>query len=338
MSFRPFPIPARVLIVLLLSALPWMPAQALRVNDYPTLNAFIDTMADRHGFSREELRFWFRKTNIRRDILEAMDRPREASPWHEYRQQFVTRQSARRGLRFWKKNEEALARAQEHYGVAPEIILAIIGVESQYGYNKGRYRVIDALTTLALEYPRRSRFFLKELEQYLLLTEEINKPPLKVKGSYAGAMGLPQFLPSSYRNYAIDFDGDNRRNLFTNGADAIGSIANYFRIHGWRRDEPVIADADVPAELHIELEERGREPTLPIKYFVGYGIHPLEHHDGERKASLIRLAGRDRPVYRFGFYNFYVITRYNRSTNYAMAVTELARMIRKAYMGESAKQ
>ena len=307
------------------------PCPAVSPGDYPALHTFIQEMSGKHGLAIPDLKRWFDQADIRQDILAAVNAPKEALPWYRYRELFVTKQNAMRGKRFWGANARSLARAEREYGVDPAMIIAILGVETQYGRNLGRHRVMDALTTLMLEYPRRRVFFRRELEEYLLLTRELGINPLTLRGSYAGAIGVPQFIPSSYRRYAVDFDGDERINLVSSTADAIGSVANYFRQHGWERDGLVIADIRLEGELATWIEELDSNPITSLKYLITYGILPLEYNQIDQSAALIRLEEETGPVYRFGYNNFYVITRYNRSRNYAMAVYELSQWIRQVY-------
>ncbi len=307
------------------------PAGAVTVRDYPALGTFIQEMVEKHHFSEQELEQWFARANVRQEILDAIRAPKEALPWHRYRELFVTETSARRGASFWQAHAQTLARAEREFGVDPATVVAIMGIETRYGRSSGRFPVMEALTTLMLEYPRRSTFFRRELEQYLLLTRELKLDPLALQGSYAGAIGVPQFIPSSYRRYAVDFDGDHRIDLVDSYADAIGSVANYFKQHGWQPNAPVIADIELDGELIAWLDELGSRPVVPIKYLIGYGLLPLDYNGVDHAAALIRLEERAGPVYRLGYNNFYVITRYNRSSNYAMAVYELARSIRRTY-------
>ena len=309
-------------------------AQALDFRKYPALRTFTGDMAEKHGFSVAKLKQVFRCATIRPDIIEAMERPSEALPWHEYRNIFVTVDNARRGARFWKENAQDIARAQERYGVPPEIIIAIIGVESRYGRSKGGYTVLDALTTLTLKYPPRADFFREELEEFLLLTREIDANPCEVKGSYAGAMGLPQFMPSSYRRLAVDFDGDGRRDLLDNPTDTIGSIAHYLHNHGWEAGAPIIDEVKLEGTLYFWVEKLGVKPALSMRQLAEYGIFPRQAGNPERRSALISLEGEYGPFHRLGFNNFYVITRYNLSKRYAMAVVELGNMIRR-YMEEN---
>lgn len=311
--------------------MPATPCLAIDLDELPEINNFIDYMVDKHDFSTEELQEIFYKTEIREKVVAGMDSPREAVPWYLYRQQFVTVFGAKRGARFWKKYEAAVASAAEQFGVAPEIILAIIGVESQFGHNAGHYRVMDALSTLAFSYPRRSKVFKGELEQFLLLARELGKDPLSVKGSYAGAIGYPQFLPSSYRNYAIDFNQDGRIDLINSAEDAIGSVGNYFKIHGWQKDEPIVDRVTFTGPIDPWLLKLDIKPRLTVANLGFYSIKPKKYKSPERKAALIKLESEKGKFLRLGFENFYVITRYNKSVNYAMAVFELSQMIKFQY-------
>ncbi len=322
--------PALVLSLVLMVALP-VTAFAVSLDAHPELQSFIQAMVTNHGFSERKLNNWFRQTNIQQDIIQAINTPKEALPWYEYRKLFVTKPSANRGQRFWKNNATALSMAQRKYGVDPATIVAIIGVETQYGRNTGRYRVLDALTTLTLKHPPRRKFFRGELEAFLLLTRELQTNPLKLRGSYAGAMGVPQFIPSSYRQYAIDFNGDGRRDIIGNVTDAIGSVANFLKAHGWQKDGAVIERLELEEELVVWLEKIKSSPMPPLQYLLGYGILPVQYNDGDPSTALIRLEGESGPLYHLGYNNFYVITRYNRSRNYAMAVFELSEWIRRLF-------
>lgn len=322
----------RFIFSILVTLVMYKPASALELSSYPVIETFIEEMERDHGFYSHELEQLFEEVEIRQDIIDIMNRPGEAKPWHEYRDQFVTTLNAKRGVKFWKKWERPLEYAKFKYGVDSEIILGIIGVETQFGINKGRHRVIDALTTLAFVFPRRNSLFRKELKNFLILTRELKHNPLTVTGSYAGAIGLPQFLPSSYRQYAVDFDEDRKVNLMDSEIDAIGSIANYLKIHGWKNGEPVI---DTAVLDETELEDYNFDnikPRLSLAELDDYGIRAANHAGNrDRKAVLLELEGKKESIYRIGFDNFYVITRYNKSTKYAMAVIELARLIREMY-------
>ena len=238
--------------ILLVSMLIGPPgANAGNYNDQPQVQAFIDMMVDKHGFEQQQLVAVFNEAKRREDILELMRKPAEkVLKWHEYRKIFLTAGRIDGGVDFWKQNLDALQKAEATYGVAPQIIVAIIGVETRYGGNTGRHRVIDALSTLAFDYPPRSEFFSGELEQFLILGREEDIDVTTTTGSYAGAMGYGQFIPSSYRHYAVDFDGDGKRDLWENKMDIIGSVANYFKEHGWKTGEPVAVLASVEGERY----------------------------------------------------------------------------------------
>jgi len=310
------------------------PATAIELAEYPELRALIDEMVEQHGFERAKLERTFKRVRFRQEIIDAIETPKEALPYHEYRELFVTTQNRNRGQRFWKKHDATLREAQERYGVPPEVVVGILGVETSYGRNKGRFPVMDSLTTLTVAYPRRATFFRRELGEYLLLSQEINLDPMSVKGSYAGAFGIAQFIPSSYRQYAVDFNGDGKRDLIHNADDAIGSVANFLKRHGWQANAPVAADARVEGTLYEWVEKLGIKPLLSLRDLGSYGIHPAstplpEGSDGvDPTAALVAVEGRAGPIYRLAYNNFYVITRYNRSARYAMAVYELAESVR----------
>ena len=314
-----------------LLALAAAPAQALELGEYPDLRRFVDEMVERHGLARGMLNRLFEEVELKPAVVHAMERPREGLPWHEYRQSFLDEPHIRDGARYWKKHAAALVRAYGQYGVPPEVVLGILGVETHFGRNRGSYRVIDALTTLTVDYPPRAEFFRRELEEFLLLARELKRDPRSLRGSYAGAIGIPQFIPSSYRRYAVDFDGDGRRDLIGNPSDAIGSVANFLKVHGWRAGEPLWDETRLEGTGFGFIEQLGAKPVLSLEELIRYGVFPVHHVDGERRAALISLEGENGPIYRIGYHNFYVITRYNRSKRYAMAVTELGEEIRQRY-------
>lgn len=290
---------------------------------------FITAMHKTHGFNKNELRKVFTRVNINPKIIEAISRPAEAKPWHEYRPIFLTNNRIDGGVEFWKQHEEALDRAYNEFGVAPEIIVAIIGVETQYGKHGGRYLVLESLATLAFNYPKRSKFFKNELEQFLLLAREEKMNPLGIKGSYAGAMGKPQFIPTSFRRFAVDFDGDGKRDLWENSVDVIGSVANYFARHNWRKDQPVASKASVNGSGYKELVEKGIRPHTELAEFFKQGIEIADEFPPDEKAALIELQLQDGLEHWVGLDNFYVITRYNHSELYAMAVYQLGKAIKE---------
>ncbi len=287
---------------------------------------FIDEMAQREGFNAAELRGLFKDVERQEKVLEAIAQPAEGLPWHRYRPIFVTEERARAGAEFLRANAEVLARAEEEFGVPPEIVTAIIGVETFYGRHKGGHPVLDTLATLAFAYPPRADFFRGELKEFLVLARAEGLDPRSVNGSYAGAMGMPQFISSSYRHYAIDFDGDGQRNLWDSNADIIGSVASYLERHGWRAGDPIAArvgDGGNPAELvHDGLKPRVAPAELRE---AGVEVSP-QPADSER-VSVIELDTGDGHEYWVGWPNFYSITRYNHSALYAMAVFQLSQRI-----------
>ncbi|MFZ4077603.1 MAG: lytic murein transglycosylase B, partial [Legionellaceae bacterium] len=217
------------------------------------VQAFIQSMVDQHGFKRDQLVSVFREAQYQPKIIESMDRPYEKKTWTVYKSLFLTPERVEAGLEFWRDNKETLARAEKVFGVPAPVIVAIIGVETLYGKHQGTYRVLDALTTLAFNYPKRAEFFTKELKEYLLLCRDHHVSPAQYMGSYAGAMGKPQFMPSSYRFYAVDFSGNQRPNLMSNDEDVIGSVANYFHQHGWKMNEDVVQPAYVRGSRYKTL-------------------------------------------------------------------------------------
>jgi membrane-bound lytic murein transglycosylase B len=301
-------------------------------NSMPGLNQFIDEMVSKHQFDKSELEQVFDQVVIKDSILKAISRPAEKSkPWYDYRKIFITDKRIKGGVKFWQQNRADLMRAEQTYGVPAEIIVAILGVETRYGGNVGGFRVIDALSTLAFRYPPRSPFFTKELENFLILTREEQMPLLDPVGSYAGAMGLGQFMPSSYRAYAVDFDGDQHRDIWTNPTDAIGSIANYLKQHKWVAGESIVHPTTSPEQTPTLLVEKGYKPSLSRAELSQAGIDLTELPQGDDLIAVISLTQKNGEEYWLARQNFYVITRYNRSRMYAMAVTQLADEIRKQY-------
>jgi membrane-bound lytic murein transglycosylase B len=252
--------------------------------------------------------------------------------WDEYRAIFVNERLVRTGLAFWRQHRGQLERARRTYGVPEEIIIAILGVETFYGRNTGRWRVIDALATLAFDYPPRAPYFRGELENYLLFAREMELDLFAVKGSYAGAIGIPQFMPTSYLRYAVDFDGDGVSDLSGNAADAIGSVGNFLKRHGWRRGEPVQRGARVNGDGHGAYVDGDPLPRHTLEELTLAGIEPRGAPlPAGTRAVLLELRSPERPAeYRLGLQNFYVLTRYNRSVFYAMAVSDLAETLRAA--------
>ncbi len=290
--------------------------------------ALIAQMVEEHGFDRDELSAVIGKAQRQDSILEAIARPAEkAKPWYEYRKIFVTKKRRDAGVAFYKEHEATLKRAAKEYGVPAEIIVAIIGVETYYGRIAGRYKVLDALSTLAFDYPKRSPFFTKELKHYLLLTREQGQDPAVLTGSYAGAMGYGQFMPSSYRNYAVDFDGDGKVDIWHNPVDAIGSVANYFKRHGWKTGEEVVAPAVLGKNVPISLFNDGLKPKHTLGEYAAEGLTTPMRLPADTPATAIRFEQQKGYSYWLGLPNFYAITRYNHSAMYAMCVYQLSQSI-----------
>jgi membrane-bound lytic murein transglycosylase B len=291
---------------------------------------FIDEMVKKHGFDQRMLSYWMERVEQQKSALEAIARPAEAKPWKDYRPIFITSRRISNGVEFWKKHKDILAKAEKHYGVPAEIIVAIIGVETFYGKRIGSYPVFDALTTLGFDYPPRGSFFRKELEQFLLMSREEKKDPRSLKGSYAGAMGMPQFISSSFRAYAVDFDGDGHRDLWNSTADAIGSVANYFTRHGWQPGKPIASRASVVKPMD-GLGGKEMKPHTSLAEFKQRGVSPMKPFASDEMATLLKLDGSDGDEYWLGLNNFYVITRYNHSPLYALAVFQLSQAVASEY-------
>lgn len=289
---------------------------------------FAEELAERHGFDASRISETLAGAERRQDILDAISRPAEAKPWYEYRPIFLTPSRIEGGIEFWNEHEDLISRASEKYDVDPAIIVAIIGVETRYGEHTGGYRVLDALATLAFHYPPRSSFFRRELEELFLLGRDEPLSLTDIKGSYAGAMGLGQFIPSSYREYAVDFDGNGGRDLWQ-PADAIGSVANYFRQHGWRQGQPVAIRAEVAPNAR-PMGDAPIKPKWTLSELEQRGFRPSESVDPGLEATLIALEQPNEDEFWLGFHNFYVISRYNRSALYSMAVLQLSRAIEEA--------
>lgn len=311
----------------------------VRTSGYAARNdvrAYIDQMARQHGFDRRKLSKLFAQVKTQPSALRAMSAPIEQPPkWYEYSASLLSDTRVERGLDFWRDNEPALVEAESEFGVPPEIVVAIIGVETFYGRVSGRYRVIDTLTTLAFDYPRRAEFFRKELTDFLLLCREQHLSALEPRGSFAGAMGLPQFMPGTFRDYAIDFDQDGRIDIWHDASDSVGSVANFLLWHGWQRHEPVLLPAQVDNAEVLRLLNGGISDRRALHEWeqdgvrVGEGLP--ESGAADSPAALVMLEQPAVSSYWLGFNNFYVLTRYNRSRLYAAAVWQLAEKIRAAH-------
>jgi membrane-bound lytic murein transglycosylase B len=284
-------------------------------------------MVQKHQFETAELRRLFGLAQSRPAILRAISAPGTARPWHEFRRLNVDPVRIKGGVAFWRQHAAALELASREYGVPEELIVATIGIETLYGRNTGGHRVLDALTTLAFQYPPRAELFRSQLEEYLLLLRETGLDAMKIRGSYAGAIGIPQFLPGSYRRYAVDFDGDGRRDLMGTTADAIGSVANYYKAHGWKPGAAIVVPAQAGEDVKALLE-MGIKPQLKIAELKRFGVTPAVPVEEGAEAAMFVVETEAGPRYWLGLNNFYVITRYNRSVNYALAVYELAQELR----------
>lgn len=324
----------KLLASLLLAAGVLTSAQAADYAQHPLALELMAEMRDEFGFTDEHLQQVFAQARKQQSILDAISRPAErVKPWKEYRPIFLTRQRIDKGLEFWAANEAALSRAEQEYGVPAEFIVAIIGVETFYGGNTGRYAVLDALSTLSFDYPPRAPFFRGQLKQFLLLTREEQLDPASLKGSYAGAMGLPQFMPGSFRAYAVDFNDDGQINIWTDAVDAIGSVANYFIEHGWQPGQQVVLPARWKGKDTEPVLTGGLDPKHSIKELKALGWRPGGKIAAKTKATAFRFEGEEGVEYWLGLPNFQAITRYNRSEMYAMAVTQLAETLKHEYQG-----
>lgn len=298
----------------------------------PNAQQFIDKMVNKHGFDRQQLQEILSQAKRLDSVLQLMDNQAPTTSvkppsgpngaWLRYRKKFITPDNVQNGVVFWNQYEDALNRAWQVYGVPPEIIVGIIGVETRWGRVMGKTRILDALATLSFNYPRRAEYFSGELETFLLMARDEQDDPLNLKGSFAGAMGYGQFMPSSYKQYAVDFSGDGHINLW-DPVDAIGSVANYFKAHGWVKGDQVAVMAN------------GQAPGLPngfktkysISQLAAAGLTPQQPLGNHQQASLLRLDVGTGYQYWYGLPNFYTITRYNHSTHYAMAVWQLGQAV-----------
>lgn len=319
------PIIATLFLLKLL--LPAAAANALDIRQYPALEELVDTMVKEDGFPRDELEAILTSSRVDQNTIDLMNRQYEALPWHRYRDLFINQARIEKGVSFWQEHMELLQAAEEAYGVPQEIMVALIGVETHYGTRMGDRRVLDSLVTLTADYPRRSEFFGSELRTFLKTTRAEGIAPDSVLGSYAGAIGIPQFMPTSYEAYAVDFNNNGRRDLVGEMEDAVGSVANYLSVHGWRRDQAIFAPvSESLPESATELVSRRAKLAHSVADLVDAGVKFDQRGAGDR-AALFYLTQESGKTYVVGFRNFYAITRYNPSVNYAMAVTELSLQI-----------
>lgn len=309
--------------------MPTLPVSASQYLDTSAGQEFVRDMVSDYGFEAERVAGILEQAERQDAIIESISRPAEKTlEWHSYRGIFMRADRIAQGAAFRAEHADAFERAEREFGVPAEIIAAIIGVETWYGKYRGNYRVLDALATLAFDYPPRSRFFRSELKHYLLMTREQGLDPTKLKGSYAGAMGYGQFISSSYRNFAIDFDDDGVADILNNPVDAIGSVANYFKAHHWKPGAPVAdrLDTELPAES--PLLTKGLKPTLTVADYREAGLSVPADIAADASARVLRLKGEGEHELWLTYHNFYVITRYNHSHLYAMAVYQLAQALK----------
>jgi len=302
----------------------------------PEVRSFIENMVERHDFEAESLRTVLASAESQQSILDAIAKPAEKTlTWNEYRAIFLTDERISAGAAFWRDHAAELERISSETGVDIEILVGIIGVETYFGRITGRYRVLDALATLAFDYPPRSKFFTRELEEFLLLVREEGIAAVEPTGSYAGAMGAPQFMPSSFRAYAVDSSDDGKRDIWSNWSDVIGSVANYFVAHGWQSGNEIAAQAALSDAWKGSRPDNGLTPKETVGTLSAQGVlfsttMPVDH-----ESQLMVLEGADGDEYWVGFHNFYVITRYNRSVMYALAVHQLGQEIALEVAGDA---
>jgi len=304
-----------------------IPAQAVDIDSYPELVKLVNKMIKEDGFSRSELATVLADAKVDPKTIELMNRQYEALPWHKYRDIFINKARIDKGVVFLKEHKELLNAAQQKYGVPPHVITALIGVETHYGTSMGNRRVLDSLVTLTADFPRRTKFFSAELRQFLKTTREENIVANSVMGSYAGAIGIPQFMPTSYEAYSVDFNNNGKRDLVNELEDAVGSVANYLAVHGWREGQAIFSSlsGSLPEAAKGSVSKRAK-PKLTATELQNLGVD-FNRKGASKKMALLSLTQKNGKRYFVGFRNFYAITRYNPSVNYAMAVTELAMQI-----------
>lgn len=303
------------------------PGWAIDISKYPVLQELVRDMESEDGYPADALAAILSGARIDQETLRLMDKQWEALPWHRYRDLFINQERIRLGVEFWNTHEELLERSESQYGVPMPIIVALIGVETHYGTRTGNKNVLDSLVTLSAAYPRRSKYFTSELRTFLNTARAENIDPSSVLGSYAGAIGIPQFMPSSYAAYSVDFNHNGKRDLVNEYADAIGSVAHYLDVHGWKSGQKIFSP--IQGELsgdNSHLVRKSAKPVHPVDALLQHGIL-FDHDNAGSQASLLMLEEHSGIRHVVGFQNFYALTRYNTSVNYAMAVTELSRAI-----------
>lgn len=298
--------------------------------EHELITAFIDEMVEKHQFERDKLTELFDQVEFDEVVIQKISKPFENKPWDDYKAYFITPDRIEKGVAYLNTHQATLKEAYKTYGIPPEIMVAIIGVETDYGNLQGTFPVFQTLTTLAFNYPSRSAFFKKELEQFLLLTRDYQLDPLKVTGSYAGAIGLPQFMPSSYRHYAASLMGNKSIDLNNNHDDAIASVGNYLSKNGWKRQGEVAVPADIKGSAYQKVLNDKFNPDIQSSKLTTFGIQPkAKIPTEETKAVLVELNRRDGNEYWLGFHNYYVLSTYNHNKQYVLTVFELSREILK---------
>lgn len=293
------------------------------------VKAFARHVEKKYHIPKNEVVQTLSEAKLQKRVIKSIKTPKEAAAWTNYRGIFITSSRIKAGLKFQKDHQDLLKKAEKHYGVPQEIIVAILGVETNFGTKQGSYRVLDSLSTLAFDFKRRSRFFKKELANFLVLCHEQKFKPTSIYGSYAGAIGQPQFMPSSYRAYAVDFSGDGKKDLRNNTADAIGSVANYLSRHGWQHNQGITEQASLKGKSYKKMITKARYAKHRLSRLKRHGITPHEAQKA-KKGSLLAFRSPKATEYWLAYPNFFVITKYNTSKQYALAVHLLAKEFRKS--------
>ncbi|MGC1181749.1 lytic murein transglycosylase B [Legionella sp.] len=300
---------------------------------------FIKDMVKNHNFNAKQLTATLSQVTLQPQIIKSMNTPYEKKNWDVYRDLFLTPARLKGGIDYWTANRNTLEQAQKQYGVPEEMIVAILGVETLYGERQGENKVLDALATLAFDYPKRASYFKHELKEYLLLCREHNVPATKYKGSYAGAIGQPQFMPSSYRNFAVDFNHKGQRDLVTNNDDSIASIANYFKAHGWQPNAGVVQNAKLVNTRYKSLQMNPKKTNYNYNELTAHGVRPITAaHNHPSRAALLELVTAKGNEYWIAYPNFFVITRYNSSPQYALVVYLLSQQLKQQWIAMNAKR
>lgn len=297
----------------------------------PEYQALLDTLEHDHDFTRDQLMGWFQKVELHKKVVKIFEKPAEAKPYHEYRGLFISPRVQRLGETYLSENHDLLRAVEVESGVPSTVVAAIMGIETKFGSVSGGYRAFDVLNSAFALYPRRRTFFRKELVQYLLLCREEGVDPFTLDGSYAGALGMPQFMPSSFRAYAVDFDGDGRRDIWKSHADVAGSIANYLKVHGWKRGEPLKAEVTLTPAQAARFNG-GHKKKVPLSRLISAGVSAPEFDrvSADAKVAVVSYDEADGQTRHFVvFKNFASIMKYNISVNYAMVASELDDYFRK---------